>query len=543
VARPRIRASAAPRPPRTIPPAHLPGGARFSDEDASFFDPVALVRLIKTDKRLGAVRDELAQAMVSHGHGPRRAPGDWALAYLAFGSGREANLQPWYRTVASNTALWRECGFQSVPAYQTVWQRFAELEQFADVFSRAQQHLMDIARGHDARIGMHWAVDGTESQTHAQPVHDCRDDDDCPTCRRKRQPHLPRVGVEEAIALRQHEAIVEESAAPEVPAPSSAPGLNPVPADGEREVTPDGIRFTSCGHWWFSRDLSAGTRRYNNGKVWHGHTNNKIVDVFTGAVISCLVTPANVNEHEAFPDIYEIGRQVVGCDPIAVITDRGYVTDAVAQFCTERDVTQVAPYRKRHRTAPASAQATERIDQHGIPLCKHCGTPGDFVRFVPGRSPRVAYRCPMPQTDECLTEQSIACSEDIRRILPIWRTSPVYGALRSQMGVREHAHEDMRTYFRVGGKSLRERQRRVGIACQQLRANAATFIQWMWVLVRQGWLGSRPERTQPVEIPTGGYLSRLLGRRNKHGLMGGGYPSRPSPKAGSAPPVAATPAP
>lgn len=540
MARPFARPGVPPRPPRTAPPVQLPGATRFSEEDAAFFDPVRLVRFIQQAKSVAPVRRALAEAKVSHGHGPRRADGDWALAFLAFVVSREPNVQPWYRTAATNAALWRECGFTSVPAYQTVWQRFAELEQFPDVFARASHHLIDIARRRDPRIGMHLAVDGTESQTHAQPAHACPPGVDCPTRDHQRGPRLPRVGVEEAIALRQHEAIVEEPEEENTSTHTPTPGLEPVP-ENYTEVAPDGLLFTSCGHYWLSRDASAGTRKYKGGKVWHGYISNKAVDSATGLTVAVLYTPASVNESVAFPDLYEMTREAVGTDPIAIITDRGYVTDAVARYCTERGVTQVAPYRKRNRNDPASATATDRVDQHGIPRCKHCGLSGDFVRFSEVGSPRVWFRCPLPTTAGCTKVQSIACSEEIRRLLPIWRTSPVYAALRAQMGVREHAHEDMRTYFRSGGKTLRDRQRRAGIACQQLRANAAILAQWLWALLRQGWLGSRPERAQLVELGDGGFLRRLIGARNRKGILGGSYPRRS--RAGSAPPSAATAAP
>jgi len=538
VARGVTRASAVPRTHRNVAPIRLESATRFSEENGAFFDPVALVRLAKS---VAPVRRELESAVVNHGHGPKRADGFWALIFLAFVMGREPNLQPWYRMAASNTTLWDECGFASVPAYQTVWQRFAELEGFAEVFCRARDHLIDLARRREARIGMFIAMDGTESQTHSQPKHACGPNDDCPTRGHKREPRLRSVSADEAITLRQHDAEIEEVSDDE-PTRPSAPGLDPV-EKGLREMLPDGRLMESCGHYWHSKDTSAGTRQYKRGKgrgkVFHGFINNKAVDVATGAVVSILCTPADVNEATAFPDLYEMTRQAVGCDPVAILTDRGYVTDAVAAYCTERDVTQVAPYRKHSGGSPARQMATARIDEHNAPRCRHCGLSGDFVRFAGGPDARIWFRCPLPTTAGCLKVQSIMCSEAPRRLKPLWKTSEVYSALRSQMSVREHAHEDYRTYFRSGGKNLRERQRRKGVECQQLRANAAILIQWIWLLVRQGWLGSRPERDNVSEIRSGGYLERMRTRRAKAGLLGGSYPAPRAIRAGSAPPIAA----
>lgn len=74
-----------------------------------------------------------------------------------------------------------------------------------------------------------------------------------------------------------------------------------------------------------------------------------------------------------------------------------------------------------------------------------------------------------------------------------------------------------------------------------MRANAAILAQWLWALLRQGWLGSSPERAQLVELGDGGFLRRLIDARNRKGILGGSYPRRS--RAGSAPPSAATAAP
>lgn len=541
------RPGAVPRPSRNVMPVQLPGAARFSDEDAAFFDPVTLVTMINTAGELEPVREALAEAIVDFNHGPDRAPGNWPLMMLAYAGSGIANVQPWYRRASANPALWFAAGFKSVPAYQTVWQRFAELEQFPQAFSRAASHLIDIARRHDPRIGMHVSVDGTESQTHAQPVHACGPNDDCPTRGSARQPRLPRVGVEEATALRQYEARIEEhDDEPEEPKRAPTPGLDPVPEDLV-EITPDGLLFTDCGHYWLSRDTTAGTRKYKTGKdgkgrgkVFFGFISNKAVDTATGGVLAVLCTHAGVNESVSFPVLYEALRDAVGCDPLAIITDRGLVTDGTAQFCTERGVTQVAPFRKRHATHPARPPATDRVDEDGIPRCRHCGLSGDFVRFSEVGTPRIWFRCPLPTTDGCRNVQSIVCTEDIRRLLPIGRTSPIYGALYGQMGVREHAHGDFRTYFRCGGKSLPDRQRRIGVYCQQLRANAAIVVQWFWILTRQGWLGSRPERAELVEVDPGRYHRRIIASRVQAGMLGGGYPAPRGVQAGSDPPAPVT---
>jgi hypothetical protein len=532
MARPIVVPGAPARVARTTPPATLPGATRFSDEPGAFLDPAQLVLRVKGIRPVMRILDA---AQIDHGHGPARRPGNWALLYLSFTVSREVNVQPWYRRESGNGALWRACGFRTVPAYQTVWQRFAELEVHAEVFTRAASELIQTARRKDPRVGMWWAVDGTECQTHAQPQHDCGPNDDCPT-RNGGRATLAKVGIEDAGTLRQADSVVEDDVISGVVtgsgSSSSSPSgsLDPIPPKGTADVTEDGLRWSNGTHWWRTRDREAGWRMYQGNKFWFGNMNIKAVDVFTGAVLAVEVAPAKENEPDVLPRLYERGIHAVGTDPIAMIADRGYATDDVHRFLTTRDVTPVIPYRKRHHGDGGRAAESDRVDRHGIPKCRHCGQPGDFVRFnEKGNTPRVWFRCSLPVGDECAKEQSIACTEDIRRILPLWRTSPVYGALRNQMGVNEHAHEDWRTYFRSGGKNLRERPRRIGIACQQLRANAALVAQWVWVLVRQGWLGSRADRAEAKVLPTGRYLQTILKARRKHSLMGGGYPTRHGP--------------
>lgn len=537
MSRPVVVSGAPARPPRSTQPAMLPGATRFSDEPASFIDATRLVRRVK---RLQTVMDILAKAEIDHNHGPRRGPGNWPLLYLAYVIGKEANLQPWYRRESQNTALFAECGFQHVPAYPTVWERFCELEEHAEVFHEAACELILMARQCDARVGMWWSVDGTECQTHAQPHHDCGPNDDCPTRTANHEPRLKRVSSEDAANIRGADSAVEDRADRSIvaaaPPPTQGGGLDPVPERAREEVE-DGVRFTSGGHWWKTRDREAGTSSYGKGRAWFGNMNIKAVDVFTGAALAIEIAPAHEMEAHALPRLYERGLQAVGTDPIAMIADRGYATDEVHHFLMRRDVTPVIPYRKRHASSPAQAEEGARFDRHGIPKCRHCGEPGDFVRFSEkGSSPRLWFRCALPSTPDCQRVQTISCSESVRRLLPMWRTSETYQALRSQMGVYERVHEDFRTHFRSGGKNLRERPRRIGIACQQLRANAALVVQWIWVMYRQGWLGSRPEREQAKPISGARWRERIMKARWRESLIGGSYPTRGAP-----PPVAAGP--
>ncbi len=156
--------------------------------------------------------------------------------------------------------------------------------------------------------------------------------------------------------------------------------------------------------------------------------------------------------------------------------------------------------------------------------------PCDLDRFESKKTARVMFRCPLSSTKKCRGIQSMNCSRALRRLIPIWRTSPIYRVLHSQVGNTKHVHGNWRTWFSSGGKTLRDRRRRVGLACRQLRARAALLIQWVGVLMRQGWISRRrTERVQPVPLNDNGRYARLMERRRKELLFGGGYPSSKEP--------------
>ena len=289
-----------------------------------------------------------------------------------------------------------------------------------------------------------------------------------------------------------------------------------------------GVRCVQGGHWWFSRDVDASTRAYKNKKVYEGYHSSKDIDLVTHAPLAVVVTSARVNEQHIFPELYGRACHNTGVEAVAVMADKGLSVSSVYDFLVERGVTPVMPTRETSKGPVADGRnpfPKAPCDLHGIPTCKHCGLPCDFVGFstASGKA-RVWYRCPLPHSAKCRQTQSMLCSKQLRKLIPIWRTSPIYSVLRSQLGNLEHVHEDWRTRYRSGGKTLRDRQRRTGLACQQLRASAALLVEWCWVMMRQGWLGSRrTEREQTVPLGDGGRFASLMRRRRRAFLLGGGY--------------------
>jgi len=76
---------------------------------------------------------------------------------------------------------------------------------------------------------------------------------------------------------------------------------------------------------------------------------------------------------------------------------------------------------------------------------------------------------------ECKRQQSIACSEGYRLLLPINRLTPCYHAVRKSRGYCERTFRYWRTRYGVAGKNADTRLKRPGLPFQQLRAPGGGF--------------------------------------------------------------------
>lgn len=94
-------------------------------------------------------------------------------------------------------------------------------------------------------------------------------------------------------------------------------------------------------------------------------------------------------------------------------------------------------------------------DRHGIPRCKHCGGPSEFVRFSANQGkPRLWFRCMIGVTDGCAKGQTIACSKDWRLLVPLWRTDPLYHELKASHKPYEAVHDWWRDRYKVAADHL-----------------------------------------------------------------------------------------
>ena len=120
----------------------------------------------------------------------------------------------------------------------------------------------------------------------------------------------------------------------------------------------------------------------------------------------------------------ERDQQAVGRAPLAVVADRGFSHPRIFEWNARRGIAGVFPYRRRTHNAPPTPPATDRWDEQGVTFCKHCGGGTNFVKFHVDRGqPRIWYRCALPQTPDCLKDESINCKADSPARFPSGRST------------------------------------------------------------------------------------------------------------------------
>lgn len=426
---------------RTAPPVQHKGVTRFSDE-AERYGSVGIVRLAKDCGLL----DELIERTTYRFGGRARIEGSWALAYLAFVNSKHADIQPWLRE--SDVMMWWEAGFAERPKYHTVYRRFIELEElgvedFFGASSKLVRLAIDKSGGH---VAFDVTVDCTEAETNARLHHDCQADDGCP-------------GVAEFVSnrhgrrIQKNARVAAAASTDEAKAHREAINARPFPQDPDDARTLSGeidtvtyedhsdcVRVKAGGHWYRLDDPDAGVRAYTRGaktvKFWAGYYNLKVTCTAFGAPIFNIVEAADEQEWNLFDEVISRLDLICGTDHVrSVIADRGFAVGPVFRACAERDITLVAPLRAEvgDDDAPRDRKS---FDRDGIPRCKHCGGPSEFIRFAAKPKPRLWFRCKRPYaldengdpTNRCEKDQSISCSTDCG-VPPLRRTRSVRSVL------------------------------------------------------------------------------------------------------------------
>jgi hypothetical protein len=246
--------------------------------------------------------------------------------------------------------------------------------------------------------------------------------------------------------------------------------LDPETADREKAAhEPDRVEVVRRGNrvvkrvqvggcWFRTLDVDAGIRAYigprGAKRFWHGHYSGKAVDHYTGGAIP-IVDSASRQEYDLFDDHYDLVCELLGAPPDTAIADKGLSIERAFKKCTSNGTAPVFPWRpwggdfKRHDH--------DTHDRHGIPRCKHCGGPTNFVRFNEGnrsrpaeqRNPRIWFDCMVGATPACTKTQSISCSTDWRLLVPLWRTDALYHELKESHATYEAAHDWWRDRYKV----------------------------------------------------------------------------------------------
>jgi hypothetical protein len=506
-------------------PETLPEAGRFSD-DPVMGNPTWLV---KTLKSLPHVWDDIAEATtVERGQGRPRMDGDWALVYCAYVASKKTAMQSFWKDFG-DSSLWQEAGFQADtsrdpgfeyrPHENSLYWRFTELEEerFVAAFDAAADKLIQRARKHDPRIGRDVALDATAYATDAKLHHDCPDPVECAKHGGKnKRSTLDRAEINTIEKTRQNEAETE-----------LAPGELP------ESVAVDGGEDDRYHYYWIGKhryrtlDKDAGARSYKNGTAWTGGYDQAAVDVFTGGTLASIQAPANKQEFKLFNPLLRKLENTLGEGVIETISgDRGISITPIHRRLTKRGYAAVLPHRKAHASEKDRSQLrTDAYDEYGTPRCKFCGGPGDQHAAkggltVVGGVHVIRFRCKLGATPNCITQlQSIRCDLNWKLLVPLSRETERYWALRATQQTVERSFFWRRCRFGGAGKDQTGRLKRLGIGAQRLRAAACRFLEWLYLCLRHGWLGSHKyiNKASPVFLRG---LRRLRTRKAKRIKLG-----------------------
>jgi len=412
-----------------------------------------------------------------------------------------------------------------------VYDRFVELEQFEYAFRKAAYKLIQRARKHSNGLVGHDAhIDGTEAETQARLQHICGAN--CPrklnsdgTTKKRGPAQLPeRLATESVRAIRHQQT---EKSPEDLPPLSAGSARKVIHRVDEKTGQTYLLVQDKHGCWYRSFDTTAGARSYagprGSFRYWHGYYNIKAIDHYTGGVLDVFVMDASINEHFANDVVVDRIKEALGDTPRALCYDKGFSIESVYKHNTLKGIATVAPFR-RGRFGNRADYDTNRYDRHGVPRCKHCGGEGRFLSFLAEPKPRLIYTCGVgcdasKRADGSPIRMSINCEEKWRFLVPLWRTSEAYMALKLVGKSYEGVHRYWRDRYKVGGTDYYTRPKRIGKEWQQLRASAAMLAEWIKICWREGWLGSARRNTNfPRTNTAASALSKFLAYRVWLGL-------------------------
>ncbi len=494
----------------------LPEATRFSDEP-DLRDAVYVIRQLKQQPQfLGELRKRLGQIAgvndpldTYRRSGPKRGVhakggnGDFVLLFLAYLLLRKTAMFALVDQPQAYEAIWRECGFTEAPDYQTIRNRFIELEERWQAFAAVGDLAIQQARRHRPEIGRFVHVDACAWETHARLEHCCPLDRNC-----KRQQRFYRRAASDQIKESRN----EEQELPVDEQPPSLVGrtnieIGDVP---DQLVPPWGLdkRYSyylidSC--LFRCRDRDVGFRIYRRAsegepdKTWLGGYGMTAVDHFTGAPLAVETFEADGWEAHHYEDLQQAMIDAVGKDVVLAATgDKGLSYSEVFEANTRERIASVFPWRpKGNALTERERVRCDLYDEYGVPRCRFCGgegrqtLPGHGLEFNKKGEPLITFRCAAPWHLECWRKQRIRCSEDWTMLLPLSRLHPLYYDLHAtHLASAERMHGLWRSRYHVFGddKTMRLKRWSRSLHAQRLRAQAARFLEWFRLCLRHGWI-------------------------------------------------------
>jgi hypothetical protein len=470
------------------------GIAEFSD-DGSLGDGLALIRAFRAHPAAKALDEALAREMGSDFLGQPRAAapargrpreaGSWACLYLAFVLSRLPSLQAWVFGKRSDP-IWEACGFRRPLSYQAVYEHFRLLEDCWEAFASAARTLIREAKLVEDRIGQIAVVDATHWFSPYQLEHCCRDAEACEAAGGWRLTPADDQTVKEARWSEAEEDETTDTAT--VTTDRTRLGVEVV-AGRSYAV------FRIKGHLFRTLDLDAGVRRYGDSKAWVGGLLQAAVDAFTGSPLAVEVFPADVQEYDAYPFLFDGLCNAIGTPPYIVSVDRLYSIRAFYEWNVRRGVAIVAKRKRRPNRQKHSDWRAESFDEDGIPRCGRCGgegnqdAPGLGLTFTRSGEPVIRFVCRVPFDEGCHGVQQIYCQDEWAMLVPLSRRTDLYHSIRR---VTHHNKENVyriwRKRYTVAGKDGSSQLCRGGIGAQRLRANACLLLDWYRLSLRNGWI-------------------------------------------------------
>lgn len=417
-----------------------------------------------------------------------------------------------------------------------------ERPEIVAVIAEAADRVIANAMKHDPDIGRVTHVDASGSHSPAVLHHACEDLVACAAAT-----GLKNLEAATSKSVKKgRERDVEEAADPTRLHPD-APQVVVRPQTTERG---DFKQFVWIGgHRFGLHDPDAGIRAYQNPdgskkEFWVGLLEIIAVCGKYGGKLQGVIAPASKQEFNLyFPLMRKLEKTLGGRWPEAVTGDKGLSINKIFRFNTRRGIASIFPFRKPHAHITSREQMRyERIDEHGVVRCEHCGgecEQEDFQLVPSGDTVRPIFivRCKRKLEDECAQSQTVdpeklvaadtrysgtrSISNGYRLLIPVPRTEERYYALKAAHKNMERTFHHQRQRYRTIGNDETGKLKRFGIGAHQLRSELARLMEWFRLSIRFGWIGSERRYRKIILVTRRGHraLASVMASRIRRGLQ------------------------